>query len=583
MTESQTFLQPKFLKIVLIILLHSCIYHLSASQGNLAIPSFQKSEDISKNENKNTIEPVLEHLQFNSTGGPPCNSHFTCSECYSSSKTCHWCSSDNQCHAKGSIHGCTVGASCEAKNSSNNDNSCHSHTNCTDCYDSSYGCHWCASDNQCHAKGSIHGCSIGASCQNATDNSCRSHNNCTECSLSSYGCHWCEFDNQCHAKGSVYGCAVGVDCYSNDRCQRQIPEKIHTPLSISPLIDLILWGSLIASISCCTFCFCGVRGIKETVNDLRNFSHQRPNQLGEESEMTTPLLWRQKQNRNEVQEDSQVELSSFEPLKDDCEQNETIVGSNDDNEEQVENEENETPLSPIDSNLDLSTEPLLPHNEVSNQSNPTPSIQYTPSNMLYTTCKTFYIVSILVMIGFTLLVALYFPRMPIIDVCSNEMEWKSIIDGLVSLKVEASFQILVSIYNANRISVNLQSLSGSITHDGDYIGRYEILPNTMIEAQSITDIQATVTVTPDKWEALELTSEYYKGTLAVMLDCHASAQIPIIPEYTYGYSSSGIMIHLDGAAGPREYCACPQWQKKANDPPEFMSINLNDDFQLLME
>ena len=46
--------------------------------------------------------------------------------------------------------------------------------------------------------------------KNKTDTSCAAHTNCTSCAESSWGCHWCAYDEACHAKGSVHGCIAGV-------------------------------------------------------------------------------------------------------------------------------------------------------------------------------------------------------------------------------------------------------------------------------------------------------------------------------------------------------------------------------------
>ena len=296
------------------------------------------------------------------------------------------------------------------------------------------------------------------------------------------------------------------------------------------------------------------------MDDYVEISQMPYGQTEYEKSMTIPLLPMPNKDRPlsmKVEEQSSLfELTSSITTKGNSNGNETGYNQEEDNQE----EEEEDNISNTFSNPSPTSEVMIP------PSNP----KFKNARILYNTCKVFYAISIITMITFTYLTFLFFPRIPVIDICNNEVEWQSLIDGLTSLKVQASSQILVSIYNPNRIDFNLATFTGKISHDGDYIGTFELPENIIIASQSIIDVLATVTITPDKWEALELTSEYYKGTLTVLLDVHASVGIPILEGYNYGYKDSDYVVHLNGAEGPRELCACPTWKNVYN--PNFEDI-----------
>ena len=180
---------------------------------------------------------------------------------------------------------------------------CAAQTNCTSCIELSSFCHWCDSDSECHAIGSLHGCIFGSTCskdgssgggnnnngggKDHSKDKCNTHTECAECALSSSLCHWCAKDDKCHAVGSWYGCAHGVDCFNNDRCMRKEPEKIdystHNdntsddngdgsgdgsgggirsdwPIIVICIIGLVIFG-------CSTCCFVGVSAVKGTYDD----------------------------------------------------------------------------------------------------------------------------------------------------------------------------------------------------------------------------------------------------------------------------------------------------------------------------
>jgi hypothetical protein len=131
---------------------------------------------------------------------------------------------------------------------------------------------------------------------------------------------------------------------------------------------------------------------------------------------------------------------------------------------------------------------------------------------------------------------------------------------MTSGKIESSFQILFSIYNPNRFDVNINLGTGTFTHDGTYIGRFEIPPQTMVVQQSISDLLLTVTLTPDKWEALALTVEYYKGTLTFQIAMSIAISLPILGGYSYQANLDNYVLHLSDTDTGRNLCACPQWK-----------------------
>lgn len=45
---------------------------------------------------------------------------------------------------------------------------------------------------------------------NGSFTSCAEYKTCDECVASSYTCHFCEFDFQCHVIGSPSGCITGI-------------------------------------------------------------------------------------------------------------------------------------------------------------------------------------------------------------------------------------------------------------------------------------------------------------------------------------------------------------------------------------
>jgi len=463
--------------------------------------------------------------------------------------------------------------------------SCALQKSCESCYNySNVECHWCSADGACHARASPYGCVVGAPCSNSpmlspTTSShkpiptkapheakmnCKDYTNCTACALSSWGCHWCSFDDKCHAVGSIYGCAYGVNCYSNDRCQRDVPQYVYNTnstfgvMNVPPLVGI---GSLVIALSmlgCLTIGFFGARAVKGAYEDL----------VVNTASATAEVVMEQTliMSRRHPSTVRNVQFSTNDFPRDNANMDNPIIESS-------KEVNNNNILSPSyqhsnddDDDSSLSQSLLLhyrahnnPATAASMLSRKTTIASSSNANSIFCMCGFCYILASILVVVSTYLFLRYFPQIPQYNVCSDELDWRSIVDGMTSAKIGASFQILFSIYNPNRFDVELNLGSGTFNHDGTYVGRFEIPPQTVVEQQAITDLLVTITLRPDKWEALALTTEYYKGTLTFAVDISMVISAPFLGGYSYQVQVDNYLVHLADANTGRNLCACPQW------------------------
>lgn len=176
---------------------------------------------------------------------------------------------------------------------------------------------------------------------------------------------------------------------------------------------------------------------------------------------------------------------------------------------------------------------------------------------LYNSCVCLYLFSIL-SITFLAVGCIYFyPQRPEFTVCNDSLAWKSLIDGVTSMKVDADIQLLASIYNPNRIDVVLDTGHGSFHHDNAFVGTLTIPPTT-IEAMAITDVLMTASFEFADWSALSIAKEFYKGILVLQLDLDMSLHIPILWNYKVQVSINDRLVEVNGESD-RTLCACPTW------------------------
>jgi hypothetical protein len=452
------------------------------------------------------------------------------------------------------------------------DSACRVHQNCTSCTEASMACHWCSFDDQCHAKVSWHGCAIGATCpsNDTVDNSCKAHKSCADCALSSSLCHWCAFDDECHAIGSMYGCAHGVNCYSNDRCKREAPEKINEGIfdDIGFIPIFLICSAAFGSLCCFSVLFAGTSALKGAYDSLAQVDVPPDEAFGNHRHEyhNPPVHFSPLHEETDVfHEDAESEGNNEANALPDG--NPSSGNNNTNNEDNAGNKESPTENDLTDNitqqqtTQDALTErllPVTPHPDPSRLPSRNRSIS-RHVNCLMNSCKVWFIFSIIGVVLCASLGIIYFPKAPEYNVCSDEFAWTSIIKGLTSLKMEASFEILMSVKNENRLDVALEGFGGKFKHDGEDIGTFS-LPRTIVEATSITDMLVTCTVVPDRWEALGLISDYWKGQLEFLVDVSGSVKIKGIG-FSIPIKVSDVLVKVnDPDMDDRHLCACPQWK-----------------------
>eukprot|EP00550_Attheya_septentrionalis_P001184 CAMPEP_0198282462 /NCGR_PEP_ID=MMETSP1449-20131203/2271_1 /TAXON_ID=420275 /ORGANISM="Attheya septentrionalis, Strain CCMP2084" /LENGTH=651 /DNA_ID=CAMNT_0043978727 /DNA_START=149 /DNA_END=2104 /DNA_ORIENTATION=+ len=519
-----------------------------------------------------------------------CASNKDCSSCASSSWECHWCEKDDACHAKASVHGCSIGMDCQKKDKKNEtDHSCHAYEDCSTCSSSSWECHWCEKDGVCHAKGSVYGCTEGMNCnkekKNETDKSCASHHDCSPCALSSWGCHWCAHDNACHTKGSMYGCTVGVDCYSADRCMRTKPDPldkfVFTGIGPLPLfIILFLAGTCLC---CSTLCFALAGGIKGAYEDLAHMASTNPaytNMANPDRDTESPSNVMELTGIS-VQQDGLDDDADFPEDEGEGEATAPAVrkkewwkAPNPFGSSSISSKPSRggyMPLSPggLDDGPEFSVSAMSQLHESSAPN--TRNKGSTHMSCLYNACRICYLLTVFIVGFFAFFSVRYFPKIPDYNVCSDGLAWKSIVDSLTSLKVEASFEILVSVENPNHLDIVLDLGKGTFYHADAFVGTFSI-PTSTIAAMSISDVLIVATFSPDRWEALSLTSEYYKGTLKFLVNSQATVRIPSLANYAFESKISNMIVQVnDPKLDDRHLCACPQWKDfKNHSQPSFL-------------
>jgi hypothetical protein len=81
---------------------------------------------------------------------------------------------------------------------------------------------------------------------------------------------------------------------------------------------------------------------------------------------------------------------------------------------------------------------------------------------------------------------------------------------------------------------------------------------------SVTDMMIIAHFSPEKWSALSITAEYYRGKLILHVDAQVSARVPVLFDYTISTELNDLVVHVNQLSD-RHLCACPDWSQPRND------------------
>jgi hypothetical protein len=347
---------------------------------------------------------------------------------------------------------------------------------------------------------------------------------------------------------------------------RKEAEPLHnmvwTDIGMIPLIGI---ASIALILTCCfSLCYCVASSVKGAYDDLHAASIERSESV---DDLEEPLIVRQTPM-------SSIQERSVETPPENVNTNEVIT-------EQTELLNTSTAEASSDPRTEASayitaasgrsTDSIMEGSQVvfSRRYRASPR-RSRHMQRLFGLCTSCYVVQLALIGAFVYGSIRYFPKQPVYNICNDAVAWKSLIDSVTSLKPSADFEILGSISNPNHLTVALEGGHGSFTHDGAFVGTFDI-PPFQAKAMSISDFMIIAHLLPEKWEALSLAAEYYRGKLVLHIDTHISVRVPALGGYTFDADVKDMVVNVNELSD-RSLCACPDWSHSRNKSRPLLEI-----------
>jgi hypothetical protein len=213
-----------------------------------------------------------------------------------------------------------------------------------------------------------------------------------------------------------------------------------------------------------------------------------------------------------------------------------------------------------DSSDDANHHPQAPRQQAA--SSP-PGLHLPHMARLYRACVVGNVLSLALVATLAAAAVRYYPKIPEYNICNDSVAWSSLIQSLTSLQATADFEILASVSNLNHFDIYLdRGTRGTFSHNGVRVGTFDV-PPVKAAATSVTDVLVVAHLAPEKWEALSLAAEYYRGDLVLDVDVSARVRVPALLGFATSVTLQGIEVQVNELSD-RHLCACEDWDSARN-------------------
>lgn len=200
-------------------------------------------------------------------------------------------------------------------------------------------------------------------------------------------------------------------------------------------------------------------------------------------------------------------------------------------------------------------------------------LPFTPIHLLercvgraYWVAWVFWILAVPSLLIIGIVLVLHVPRAPVTSICYDGFDWTKIMNNIevyYTSKLYADYELLVSLYNPNRVDLNVTSLSG-VVYFPPHIGGTQVgsilVQSFFAPAGYVTDIKGVLSFDMDKYVALNLGRNYQKGKLELGIDLSLGLEVKAHGLLVFWASRFDLQRSVVNVNAPsdRTYCKCEE-------------------------
>jgi len=123
----------------------------------------------------------------------------------------------------------------------------------------------------------------------------------------------------------------------------------------------------------------------------------------------------------------------------------------------------------------------------------------------------------------------------------------------------ATYELLVSIYNPNRVGVHVSAAAGHLTYGSARVAEVIYVAPMIIPAGSVADTMVTMALSTDMWDTMGIIYDYeYKKDLVLNFFTTMDFRVLFGPiGIPMSYSVNNMSENLNVPTAARPHCKCP--------------------------
>jgi len=195
--------------------------------------------------------------------------------------------------------------------------------------------------------------------------------------------------------------------------------------------------------------------------------------------------------------------------------------------------------------------------EINSISDESPSLSWKGKCRKFWTRKKIFSVGVLFTLIFLIIFFLTYPRAPDYSVCTTDVDWSSILGGIINngtLTTDVALQM--SFMNPNVFGFGISSIVGTFIYKGDNVGHGSV-NNVLLAHSAITDFIMNTSWNPTILEAVSMLADYNDNSLRFDVDLEFNSDVNLWGDKIFDVSGDYEATDVDPVLpDPRKYCVC---------------------------
>lgn len=375
---------------------------------------------------------------------------------------------------------------------------------------------------------------------------CAERKSCFNCSALT-GCHWCASDNKCHAYGSPYGCTVGISCKDAAECLRTEPVHIGVRRQRAGVMFAVISVGLVLLAICygiVGYCTASIEArrrhqlhsvqvlsgsVMHVNDDATDYRKKTPLPAAKSQIRDDYVLLRDAATRDEERNANIDRCCGLYRCAYTCQDACTTSA------------ECVKCFCYWGSCCNCCGTGCGPYKTTHKGG-----------------CVLFGVLATVAIVGAMVSLILLVPQAPEYSACTTTVEWTSALTNLAKgLDVKARVEVHLALYNPNRLELHVRRAFAEVYYSGHRVGAGDLRVPVTFPEGSVVDVISVLDFEPGMTRAVQMLVDHESGRLLLDVNLSLEADILAYNQRLLSVNTTHEISRIDvSVPDDRRYCKC---------------------------